>query len=195
MIYNEEKILSLRSEGKSYKEICSLLGCSKGTVSYYCGKDQKGKTRERQRKSRKENALIRKIDSFKHPNAKKRNRRKTEIISNPNQCLRWKSDDFQRRHCSKYGERNIIFNYHDILEIYGEKTKCYLTGKEIDLKQPRTYSFDHIVPATRGGDNSFKNLGICTKEVNFAKSDLLVDEFLQLCKEVLEYNGFEVKRK
>ena len=31
-----EKILSLRKEGKSYKEICQILGCAMSTVSYHC---------------------------------------------------------------------------------------------------------------------------------------------------------------
>jgi predicted transcriptional regulator len=32
----KEKIIKLRNEGKTYNEIVSLLGCSKGTVSYHC---------------------------------------------------------------------------------------------------------------------------------------------------------------
>jgi transposase len=31
-----EKILSLRKEGKSYKEITKILGCAMSTVSYHC---------------------------------------------------------------------------------------------------------------------------------------------------------------
>ena len=31
-----EKILSLREEGKSYKEITKILGCAMSTVSYHC---------------------------------------------------------------------------------------------------------------------------------------------------------------
>lgn len=34
----KEKIIQLRLEGKSYNEICNLLNCSKGTVSYHCSK-------------------------------------------------------------------------------------------------------------------------------------------------------------
>jgi len=43
-----EQILKLRLEGKTYKEISAILGCSKGTIAYYCGKGQKEKTRKRQ---------------------------------------------------------------------------------------------------------------------------------------------------
>ena len=31
-----EKIISLRQEGKTYKEISEILGCAKSTVSYHC---------------------------------------------------------------------------------------------------------------------------------------------------------------
>ena len=48
----KEKILKLRKEGKSYNEIQKLLGCSKGTISYHCGKGQKEKAKTRQRNRR-----------------------------------------------------------------------------------------------------------------------------------------------
>ena len=31
-----EKIISLRKEGKTYKEITKILGCARSTVSYHC---------------------------------------------------------------------------------------------------------------------------------------------------------------
>lgn len=36
----KEKILKLRSEGKSYNEIQKELGCSKGTISFHCSTDE-----------------------------------------------------------------------------------------------------------------------------------------------------------
>jgi DNA-binding CsgD family transcriptional regulator len=32
----KEEILALRKNGKNYNEICEILNCSKGTVSYHC---------------------------------------------------------------------------------------------------------------------------------------------------------------
>ncbi len=190
----KEHILKMRAEGKTYKEICETIGCSKATVSYHCGEGQKEKYLENQRKLRKENVLLKKVDSFKRPSANRRNRRNEIIAAKGNKLLRHKADDFQRKKGSKYCERNIEFNYHNVLSIYGEQTKCYLTGRNIDLKKPRTYNFDHIVPSTKGGDNSLQNLGICVREANAAKSNLMVDEFIQLCKEVLEHNGHKVEK-
>ena len=42
----KEQILQLKQEGKSYRQIQKLLGCSKGTISYHLGEGQKGKHRE-----------------------------------------------------------------------------------------------------------------------------------------------------
>ena len=48
----KEDILKLRAEGRSYNEIQKLLGCSKSTIAYHCGKGQKDKTKKRQNKRR-----------------------------------------------------------------------------------------------------------------------------------------------
>lgn len=52
MTIHKEKILLLRKEGRTYKEIQDELGCSKGTIAYHLGNGQKEKTRNRTRKSR-----------------------------------------------------------------------------------------------------------------------------------------------
>ena len=59
----KEKILQLRNEGKSYKEIREILKCSKSTISYHCGDGQKEKTKERL-KLRRENILLEKEAVF-----------------------------------------------------------------------------------------------------------------------------------
>ena len=45
----KEKILKLYSEGKAYNDIVDILGCSKSTISFHCGKGQKEKNRNRNR--------------------------------------------------------------------------------------------------------------------------------------------------
>lgn len=45
----KEHILLLREQGLSYNAICAELGCSKGTVAYYCGENQKEKTNNRRK--------------------------------------------------------------------------------------------------------------------------------------------------
>ena len=76
-----------------------------------------------------------------------------------------------------------------------EKTfnnKCYLSGRDIDLDNASSFHFDHIVPKSKGGTHDLDNLGLCVPEANVAKGELSVDEFIALCKDVLEHNGYQV---
>ena len=110
----KDKILDLRKQGKTYKEICKVLGCSKSLVSYYCGEGQKEKTLVRQQKLRKDNVLILKVDHFKHPSADRRKRPKDFVpASNNKKALINKSDDFQRRIGGQLATREITFSYKD----------------------------------------------------------------------------------
>jgi len=73
-----------------------------------------------------------------------------------------------------------------------ENPYCYLTGEKIDLDKTETYSLDHIIPLSRGGTRSIENMGLTIRCANQAKNSMLVVEFLELCKKVLIYNGYEV---
>ena len=48
----KEKILELRNQGMSYREIQKVLGCSRSLVSYYVNPDGKQKHRDRQNQNR-----------------------------------------------------------------------------------------------------------------------------------------------
>jgi len=192
-----EKILELRKQGKSYKQICEVLGCAKSTVAYHCGKGQKEKTINRTRELRKDNVLLSKVDKFLRPSANYRKRRKTddEILSTSVALIQSKTSNFKRNGSKHNGKPNNLFTYQTIVELYGEITTCYLTGRKINLKEPRTYSFDHMVPVSKGGKNTLENLGICCREANNGKNDLTVNEFIELCKEVVKHNGYKITRK
>lgn len=47
---HKDEILRLKSQGKTYKEIQEILGCSKGTISYHLGEGQKEKNTIRRKK-------------------------------------------------------------------------------------------------------------------------------------------------
>lgn len=179
----KEKILELRKEGKSYNEIKEILGCSKGTISYYCNPDQKIKTINRTRK-RRTNILVRKLDTFKY--------------TKPKRYVQERLRFFQKRDNNISVQKinknlNLTFRIDDVLEKFGENTICYLSGEKINLFE-NTYNFDHIIPTSRGGDNSFENLGILHNVVNNMKSDLTIDEFIEWCIKILKFNGYEVKK-
>lgn len=168
----KEQILQLRQQGKTYNEIKEQLGCSKGTIAYHCGEGQKEKSLTRRRINKDSNPYQNKIDKFKS-----------------------RVRDFQR-HRDNSGNflesRNYDFTYEDVVQKLTLEPICYLTGKPIDILDTKSYHFDHIVPITKGGDYSLENLAICTKEANIAKSNLSKEELLELCKDILTYNGYTI---
>jgi 5-methylcytosine-specific restriction endonuclease McrA len=78
------------------------------------------------------------------------------------------------------------FTLKQFLDKVGAEPKCYLTGVPIDLSDTSSYHLDHIIPSSRGGDNSLENCGLASAAANKAKSDLTLDEFRHLCRLVIE---------
>lgn len=60
---------------------------------------------------------------------------------------------------------------------------CALSGRPLDENS----ELDHIIPKTRGGTNCFQNSQWLCKEANQAKRNLLDDEFIALCVDVINY--------
>lgn len=172
----KDNIIKLRKEGKSYREIAKIVGCSKSTVCYYLDSSQTNKSAERTRKNRKKNPLYLKIDGFNRK-AKKGLRNKIHCFSRKINGAKGLKDSWQ-------------FSLKDILNKYQQNSFCYLTGDKIDLNNPASYSFDHIVPFSRGGENTLDNLGLSTKEANQAKHDKIPEEFIALCIKVLKHHGY-----
>lgn len=177
----KEQILELRSKGYSYKKIVEELGCSIGTVSYHCGEGQKEKKTIRSKLHKVANPLVYKIYKFKldRPQAKA----KVGKVG-----IRAKVRDFQRNRSengSYSSGRDFNFTTEDLLKCLGDDPSCYLTGKTIDLSKPETYSLDHVIPASKGGQNILDNLGLASRKANMAKSDSSLEEFIEMCYDVL----------
>lgn len=168
--------MELREQGKTYKEICEVLSCSKSTVSYYCGEGQKKKTRARAQKRRANTVICKRVERFQY-----------------DRKIKDKTEDFQRERITKngkakLGKRALTFTWKDVIKKFGWETECYLTGRKINIREPLTYQFDHIVPVAKGGSSKLDNLGICIKNANQAKHDMGVEELLSLCEEILEHH-------
>lgn len=62
----------------------------------------------------------------------------------------------------------------------------------MDTNDTDSWHLDHIVPVCKGGENSLKNCQVVCKDVNQAKSGLLQEDFIRLCKDVLTHQGYTV---
>lgn len=88
---------------------------------------------------------------------------------------------------------HLGFGYKEVIEYLGGTTvKCALTGKEIDITKDK-YEVDHFIPISRGGTGDLENFRITTVEANQSKGDMLIEEYLELCKLVLENFGYKVE--
>lgn len=64
--------------------------------------------------------------------------------------------------------------------------RCALTGVELT---PETASVDHKIPLQQGGNHSIANLHIVEHRINWAKGTMTVEEFLEMCRRVVEYQN------
>lgn len=156
----KERILKLRKDGKTYNEIVDIVGCAKSTVSYYCGDSQPEKIKRRKSvlKLTEKYVLCGKIDLYLGR-------------KNKYQGYVKRGEDHKKIY------QNIINNPY-----------CYITGRKINLADSSSYSIDHIIPYSISKDNSINNAGLCCREANQAKSNMLLKDFLKLCNEIAKYN-------
>ena len=182
----KDKILELRALGYSYRKIQDEIKCSKGTIAYHCGEGQKEKYNNRCKSNRsKQHPLIRKIENFVYDKYFEPKPRKI-CINTLNRNLRLRIETFSMINNKEYN--NMAFTIKDFLDKVGDNPICSLTGKRIDLMKPKTYQLDHIVPRSKGGENTLNNCQLVLKEVNLAKHTLSSEEFVKLCREVVDYN-------
>lgn len=169
----KDDILKLRSEGKSYREIQAILGCSKGLIAYHCGSEQKEKARKRVYKSRSKHPYIRKYYQFIDQS---RNGQKKDV----------------KRYQYKVWSQVANFVWQDIVDKFGENPNCYLCGSNIDIYETLNYSFDHIIPFSKNGPCTLENLGLACKFCNTSKNELNPEEYYAHCKKVLENQGYTI---
>lgn len=190
-----EEILRLKAQGFSYNQIRDRLGCSKGTISYHCGAGQKGKVLDRTKK-RRLCPLRTKMESFKYGKKKETQDPFVEVFRPKKHCLRDKLIHFARigTKANRTGYR-FMFKLRDLVKKIGEDPRCYWTGRKIDLNSRRSYHLDHLVPKSRGGDNSLDNCVLACREANQGKGDGMEGEYVQTSCEVAVHRGKEMLAK
>ncbi len=179
------KIIELKNNGYSYNKIMEELKCSKSTISYYLGNNQKEKILDRNKKNRQKPDFVlqKKLYVFRYRN-------------NLNKRVYDKVRDFQRRDKSKNTpKQENNFSFDEFLNKIGDAPKCYLSGELINLNETKTYSIDHIIPSSKGGKNTLDNAGLISSTINKMKSDITIEEFLEKCIQILNYNGYIVTKK
>lgn len=182
----KDKILKLRAQGQSYRDIVKTVGCSKATVSYYCSRNEKENVSRRNRDRRRIDPLFQKVDNFKQT----RMPSGFKIISNkhPHSVLSLRLKMFKIHRLMHH----VKFTRNDVVAKFSEHPVCYLTGRKLNFNVPSTYALDHRIPRSRGGDNSLENLEVCCQEANSIKGTFLIPEMLGLCKEILIHHGYQV---
>jgi hypothetical protein len=177
----KDKILELKSQGLSHRQVSEILDCTKSSVSYNWNTEVREKDKKRRDEYVKNNSLKiklrKKLDSMDRAERKK---------------LCSKSLDFQKRGV-KYNR--LPFTFEDLFEKLLESPYCHLTGKKLNVSKPSTYTLDHIMPVTRGGTKHLDNVGPATLDANRAKNNMTVDEFIAFCKSVLVNFGYKVSKK
>lgn len=164
-----------KDSGMTLKSISEFYGISIGMAWYWINHEHSIEEHKRRR--------VRYFN--KSPFVSKMNRFKSRKPSAS------KVRDFQRRNGSKLnsGDLESRFSLDDVIKKFGENPRCYLTGRLIDLSDPKTFHFDHITPASKGGSNALDNLGLLCREANRLKSDQTIKETIELCKEIIANYG------
>lgn len=169
----KEKILKLRAEGKTYNQIKKELNCSKGTIAYHCGIGQKQKVKARGKKQRVE------------PKTRLNN-----ILNTRYYGMTIRGPGYNKKN------REILpFSLSEFKKHILQDSKCYITGRKLNLENPLTWHIDHVIPKSKGGKTELNNLKAVSKEGNRAKSDLFLPEFIELCKNILAHHGYHVSQR
>lgn len=175
----EEIILLLRSKFCTEEEIDKIL--SKFKYFYFRNCPDLKKLFNKNNVIKKLKDKIKKF-SGKQPFTKDKKPKKTVEMY---KVLGLKIYSFLVRECDI---KMKTFNIEDMLAKIGPNPTCYLTGQPIDLSDSGSYHLDHIIPISRGGHNGIDNCQIATRDANYAKRDRTAEEFLAMCKMVVNHN-------
>lgn len=152
-------------------------------------RDYYSRTKDKQRENRQKKLLKKKtlipVRHSIHERCRMFQRAKTDYIFNGykvslRQRLYLKVNNFRRG-------KQKMFTTDEFIAKFNESPFCYITGRPIDINDTKNWNLDHIVPVSRGGDNSLENCGITCREANAAKNNMNYKEFVLFCQEVINH--------
>lgn len=91
---------------------------------------------------------------------------------------------FKRISLSGTGSRKNWLTIKNLLE--KQNYQCSYSGK--NLVVGKNASLDHIVPISKGGDNSIRNLQWIDLQINVMKRNIVHKKFLSIIKEIYSHN-------
>jgi len=168
----KDQILALRQDGKTLAQIKLELQCSFSTVAYHLYH----KTRR---------STVKRVY----------NRRRLKPRTDWDNILYRKYCQFFR--LGHYRDKIVdkkTFSFETLCASLDKHPVCYLTGRPVNLSDPKDFSLDHKLPVSRGGLNDLSNLGVASATANVAKNSLTESEFVELCTQVLIHHGYAVSK-
>lgn len=182
------QILNLHEQGYTQKEIANILKCAKSAVSYHIYPNERLNCIRRT----KNNPIYRKITSYLSSYKREYKIYKRQInlaIQKKIYFFMYLKKKYKGKQMSK-----LPITKNDVINKFGENPVCYLSGKKLNWEDASTYSFDHKLPISRGGESTIDNMGICDYKVNQCKNNLTPEEFIQMCKDVLLHQGYAITK-
>ena len=185
----KEKVLELKSKGLNQSQIVEKLGCARSTVCWHFNPEKQLKKAQDRKKKIPDYEVKNCRNMSRFFCAKTENKQPFKIkdltfgqahVNNRNRLK-----CFSRHYKSNKMEQKTKIN--SVKEKYGITESnttfiCRYTAKILDWTRPAEYQYDHIIPRSRGGENTLENLQIISKEANQAKGDMTHEEFVNFIK-------------
>lgn len=97
-----------------------------------------------------------------------------------------------RNKVKNFQKRGIVtepYDYLDVIKCLKNNPYCYISQEKIDIYDTRSWSLDHFIPVSKGGDSNLNNLKFCKTKYNYMKHAMLFDEFVDACKKIAAIHG------
>lgn len=178
------EIVQRLNEGWLVKDIAKEFGVHRTTISMY----RQGNVSERAKEVKQRRLAANRARYAAKPWLHRLHRKVTQFKAIRNRRSKGKYVPVQKPAIEYNTETVIAKLMPDLKDV-----RCYLTGRLIDLGEPKSYHLDHIMPRARGGSVELENMAIACAEANQSKGDRTVREHLQYCKEVLLNFGYQIE--